>query len=209
MKPNGLKHAYALLGLSFFIVFVGAFIVIERANAPTPDELRDTAPTYESNESSMLTLTSPVFQEGAPIPAIYTCDGENINPELRIEEVPQGTRAFALVMDDPDIPDAVKESRGIEKFDHWVLYNIPADTTVIPENTSVGNEGTTSRGSEGYVGPCPPDSEHRYIFRLYALSEELSFDHTPTLDEVEAAAQAVAIENATLIGVYNRPGNAE
>ncbi len=196
-----MRNAYALLGLSFLIVFLGAYLLIERAQAPQSEHA-----SYESNLTlPMLTLTSPAFEEGGTIPAKYTCDGDNISPELRIEGVPPGTRALVLVMDDPDIPDFVKTERGIEKFDHWVLYNIPSDTTVIGEGASeIGSPGLTSRGSEGYTGPCPPDREHRYIFRLYALSEELAFETPPTLDAVEREAREKMLESASLIGRYER-----
>ncbi|MCB9810826.1 MAG: YbhB/YbcL family Raf kinase inhibitor-like protein [Candidatus Nomurabacteria bacterium] len=151
-----------------------------------------------------LTLTSPAFADGGSIPARYTCDGENVNPELHISGVPEGTKSLVLVMDDPDIPDSVKESRGIEKFDHWVLYNIPPDTTVIKEGEMVGSEGLSSRGEVGYVGSCPPDREHRYFFRLYALPDIVNFIKVPTLDEVEVIAKESAIESAVLMGKYER-----
>lgn len=157
-----------------------------------------------TNATMSLTLTSPAFKDGGNIPSKYTCDGENINPEIHIEHVPRETETLALVMDDPDIPESVRQSMGIESFDHWVLYNIDPTTKVIKEGKSVGMEGLSSRGSKGYTGPCPPDGEHRYIFRLYALSGTLSFEKVPSLQEVEAAAQDVQIASATLTGLYNR-----
>ena len=197
---NGMRNAYALLGLSFFIVFIGAYMVIERANAPTPEEL----PSNINNANTMLTLTSPMFRDGGVIPSKYTCDGENVNPELRIEGIPQGTQSLVLVMDDPDIPDSVKERMGIEKFDHWVVYNIPMDTNNIPENTVTGDQGLNSAGNQGYTGPCPPDREHRYIFRLYAISERLDFANAPTLDTVEEMAREKMLDSTTLMGRYER-----
>lgn len=151
-----------------------------------------------------LILTSPAFEPGGLIPEKYTCDAENISPELRIENAPAGTESFVLVMDDPDIPQSVKESRGIEKFDHWAIYNIPGDTTRIPENMATGTAGLNGAGAPGYTGPCPPDGEHRYIFRLYALSGTLNFVAAPTLDELEAAAKSMMIESAELVGRYDR-----
>lgn len=215
VKIEAMRNAYALLGLSFLIVFVGAYIVIERANAPTPEdvpiEIVDTTEDVVSIpiEESQLSLTSPSFIDGGLIPSKYTCDGENISPELRIENVPEGTVSMVLVMDDPDIPDSAKERLGTEKFDHWVLYSIPPSTTVIPEGGSVGSEGLTTRGEAGYVGSCPPDREHRYIYRLYALSGSLNFITAPTLDEVEIAAEGMTIASTTLMGLYERIGNEE
>ncbi len=151
-----------------------------------------------------LTLTSPTFENGGLIPSRFTCDGENVNPEIHIDGVPEGTKSLVLVADDPDIPDSVKMHMSIEKFDHWTLFNIPPDTTVIPAGGRVGTFGLTSRGGARYVGPCPPDREHRYFFRLYALSEMLAFSATPTQEEVETAARNVTIESTTLMGRYQR-----
>jgi Raf kinase inhibitor-like YbhB/YbcL family protein len=198
-----MRQAFALLGIMTLVVSVGAFIAFERAEAPAATEV-----IYESTNPIMsLSLTSPVFEENGLIPAKYTCDGENVSPELRVSGVPDGTQSLILVMDDPDIPESVKEARGIEKFDHWAVYNIPADTTVIPEGAAIGTGGLNTRGEPSYTGPCPPDREHRYVFRLYALSGMLNFIQAPTLDEIETAAQGMMLGKAELIGRYNRPQN--
>ncbi len=192
------RHAYALLGLMTLIVFGGAFLVLSK-KAEAPDEI------ISGNKITMsLTLTSPAFKEGELIPSKYTCDGENVSPEIHIENIPEGTVSLALVMDDPDIPDSVKQSRGIEKFDHWVVYNIPPDTRVIPMGEIVGALGLNSKGEATYTGPCPPDREHRYIFRLYALSSTLNFIQTPKLYDVEETARGMMVESAELIGKYER-----
>lgn len=154
-----------------------------------------------------LLLTSPAFVEGGTIPSRFTCDGENVSPELHIANVPKGTAALVLVMDDPDIPGFVKEKFGIQKFDHWAVYNVPADTAVIPEGALVGTGALNTSGEAQYTGPCPPDREHRYIFRVYAVSSTLTFVKTPTLDEVETAAQGIMLESATLMGRYARINN--
>lgn len=187
-----------LLGIMTFIVFVGAFILLDK-KVVTPS-LHNT----NLNISMSLTLTSPAFREGESIPSKYTCDGENISPEFTIQNIPEGTESFVLVMDDPDIPDTVKQARGIEKFDHWALYNIPKDTRTLHEGELVGTLGLNSKGDALYTGSCPPDREHRYFFRLYALSGTLNFIKTPTLDELETAAQSMMLEKATLMGKYER-----
>jgi Raf kinase inhibitor-like YbhB/YbcL family protein len=151
-----------------------------------------------------LTLTSPAFQDGGLIPSRFTCDGENVSPEMHIDGVPEGTKSLVLVADDPDIPDSVKMHMEIEKFDHWTIFNIPPETKVIPAGGRVGTFGLTSRGGARYVGPCPPDREHRYFFRLYALRDTLTFSSTPTLKEVEDKARSLMIETATLMGRYSR-----
>lgn len=154
-----------------------------------------------------LQLTSPAFADGGLIPAEHTCDGANTMPPLTIADVPSDAKSLVLVMDDPDIPQEVKDVKGIEKFDHLALYNIPSDTETISESSAYP-AGLTSAGTIDYVGPCPPADlqprEHRYVFRLYALPEPLDFDEPPTLDALEVAAQAVALDSAALTGRYAR-----
>lgn len=198
-----MRNAYALLGISFLIVFVGAYLLINKANAP--GELNN-----NQNTDMSLSLTSSAFIDGEEIPAKYTCDGEGVNPPLTINNVPSEAKSLVLVMDDPDIPQAVKDSRGIEKFNHWTIYNLSPDTKEITAGIEGGAfaTGLNSADDTSYRGPCPPEdlepTRHRYIFRLYALPNELNFFKTPTLDEIEAAAKGTAIEKATLIGTYNR-----
>ncbi len=199
-----MRQAFALLGIISFLTVLGVFLAFnEKAEAPSPDVTNENMEA----EQTQFTITSPVFTQGGLIPAKYTCDGENISPELRIEGIPEGTESLVLIMDDPDIPDTVKQSRGIEKFDHWAVYGIPADTAVIPEGASVGTGALNGRGEATYTGPCPPDREHRYFFRIYALSGTLNFIKAPTLDELEMAAQGMMIGKAELMGRYNRPQN--
>lgn len=198
-----MRNAYALLGLAFVIVLGGAFLLFDRAEAPTrSDELSDNV------DDMALTLTSPAFSHNGNIPPQYTCDGENVLPPLAISGVPAGTGSLVLVMDDPDIPQVFKESRGIDAFDHLVVYNIPTDAAVIDAGTMLGLFGENSAGNAAYTGPCPPSeyepTEHRYVFRLYAIDGTLEFDTPPTLDEVETAAKARTIESAELIGRYER-----
>jgi hypothetical protein len=198
-----MRHAFTLLGVMTLIVFIGGFFALsKKAEAPVGNtSVNPTTPMA-------FTLTSPAFTEGGLIPSKYTCDGENLSPELHIGNVPPGTEALVLVMDDPDIPDLVKQSRGIETFDHWVVYNIPKDTVVIPEGAkSFGTSGINSAGSHGYRGPCPPDRQHRYFFRLYAVSGTLNFLKAPTLREVEEASRGMVLGEATLMGKYEREKN--
>ena len=145
----------------------------------------------------MLTLSSAVFKENGIIPGKYTCDSENVNPPLSISGVPAGAKSLALIMDDPDIPQAVKERFGISVFDHWVVFDIPPETTEISENKKPSN----------YTGPCPPDREHRYFFRLYALDTMLALPEGAPRAEVEEAMQGHIVESAELVGRYNRPQN--
>lgn len=201
-----MRQASLMLGVLTILMVVGGYLAFHnKAEAPVLESINEVATT----EPMSLTLTSPAFSENGLIPPTYTCDGENVSPELRIENIPRGTQSLVLVMDDPDIPDSVKQARGIEKFDHWAVYNIPPDTTVIKEGEVLGTGAQNGRGTFVYTGPCPPDREHRYVFRLHALSGTLNFIKAPTLDEVEEAAKGMTIESATLIGRYNRPGNVQ
>jgi len=155
-----------------------------------------------------LSLRSDAFLHKNPIPSRFTCEGKNINPPLTITGVPDNTKSLVLLMDDPDIPATVKTRMGIDTFDHWVLYNLPADTSVIEEGCEMGEVGLNSQGEVGYIGPCPPTeyqpTTHRYQFRLYALDRSLSFATTPTLAEVETTAQSHALARTELTGTFSR-----
>lgn len=149
-------------------------------------------------------IKSRAFENGGVIPAKYTCDGENINPSLEISEVPDGAVSLALIMDDPDVPKSVRPD-GV--FDHWILWNIPAGVSSIAEG-SLPNcvIGKNTRGNNQYTGPCPPDREHRYFFKLYALDTELKLDPNSggKVDLLDAIAGHVLAE-AELMGRYERP----
>ena len=200
-----MRKAYALLGLAFLIVFGGAFVIFEQAHAPEHDEEKLSA---DNRNDMTLTLTSSAFEHNGSIPSLYTCDGANTMPPLMIAGAPEGTTSFVLLMDDLDIPAEIAAARSIERFDHFAVYNIPAETTVLETEDGLGMPALNGRGEEGYVGPCPPTEyeprEHRYVFRLYALKETLSFQETPTLDELEEAARPHALEHTELIGRYQR-----
>ena len=148
-------------------------------------------------------LESPVFEHEGIIPAKYTCDGGNINPPLKISEVPEGAKSLVLIMDDPDVP---KNLRPDGMWDHWLVWNIPPATMEIPEGQEpAGVVGKNTGGSFGYRGPCPPDREHRYFFKLYAL--DTMFDLSPettTKSDLEAAMQKHILSQAELRGRYNR-----
>src|SRR5688572_25975516 len=104
-----------------------------------------------------LTVTSPAFQHGQPIPPLFTCKGQGVSPELRIAGVPAGAKGITLIVDDPDAP------RGT--WTHWTAWDLPADTKVLAQGASAtalgGVEGMTSAKSTGYHGPCPPSGTHR------------------------------------------------
>src|SRR5579872_3344762 len=116
-------------------------------------------------------LTSPAFQEGEIIPSVYTCEGKHINPPLEISGQPPNAKSLVLIMDDPDVPASVRPER---MYDHWVVFNMPPSTHRIAESaTPPGIQGRNTDGTDKYFGPCPPDREHRYFFKLYALDKML------------------------------------
>jgi Raf kinase inhibitor-like YbhB/YbcL family protein len=149
-------------------------------------------------------LTSSAFEDGRKIPSQYTCDGEGISPPLTISDVP-AAKSLVLIMDDPDIPEFVKEKVGVDVWDHWIVFNIPVDTVEIAEG--VEPEGVHGKGTAGnldYHGCCPPDKEHRYFFKLYALDVVLDLAEGASKKEVEAVMEGRVVAEAVLVGRYER-----
>lgn len=143
-------------------------------------------------------ITSSAFNHEGTIPSKFTCDGENVNPEFRIQNVPEGTVSLALIADDPDAPTGT--------WTHWTVWNIPPSISQISENSTPegGVEGTTSFGKPGYGGPCPPDGSHRYFFHLYALDESFDLGPESTVDDLRYAMDGHVLDSATLMAHYER-----
>ena len=139
-----------------------------------------------------------VFKHNDSIPSQYTCDGQDLAPELTISEVPSGAKELVLIVDDPDAP--------MGTWVHWVLYNIPTDTLKIDEkNLPQGvKQGMTDFGKIGWGGPCPPSGTHRYFFKLYAIDKNLDLPQGVGKSEVEAAIKGHVVEKVELIGLYKR-----
>jgi len=147
-------------------------------------------------------LTSSAFENDAAIPKKYTCDGENINPPLAIADVPAEAKSLVLIMDDPDVPTTIRED-GM--WDHWIVFNIPPETTEIPEGREPeGVQGLGTSGDAHYFGPCPPDREHRYFFKLYALDTRLDLPEKTDKVTVEKEMTGHVIDKTHLIGRYER-----
>jgi len=149
-----------------------------------------------------LTLSSSAFSEGGTIPEEYTCDGNDISPDLTWSGAPDETHSFALIMHDPDAPKG--------DFTHWLLWDIPGSTTALAKGAggaSAGTDGKNSFGNLGYGGPYPPpgDEPHHYFFDLYALDiESLGLFHNARRADVEAAMQGHIVAQAQLMGRYGR-----
>lgn len=148
---------------------------------------------------SYMKLTSPAFEHLGMIPKEYGRDFRNVNPPLRIEGVPENALSLVLTLEDPDVP----ESAGVPVWDHWIVFNIPPTTTVIPESWfPTGTRGKGTRGELEYGGPRPPDREHRYVFTVYALNCELDLAEGSSKTDVLAALEHQIIERTELIGRY-------
>ena len=146
-----------------------------------------------------LILSSTAFENKGIIPRKYGYKNENYNPPLKISEVPEGTKSLALIMDDPDAMGAVGKI-----WVHWILWNISTDTKEIAENSIPTDsiEGKTDFGEIGYGGPAPPDKEHTYIFKLYALDTKLSLEKGSTKMDIENSMKNHIIDETKLEGKY-------
>jgi Raf kinase inhibitor-like YbhB/YbcL family protein len=154
-----------------------------------------------------LTLVSTAFRHGEEIPARFTCDGEDLSPPLAWSDLPAGAQSLALVVDDPDAPDPAAPKMV---WVHWVLYNIAASATGLPEAVKPAAlpagtlEGLNDWRRTGYGGPCPPIGRHRYFFKLYALDTALPDLGKPNKARLETALHGHVLGQATLMGTYQR-----
>jgi Raf kinase inhibitor-like YbhB/YbcL family protein len=142
-----------------------------------------------------LMITSPAFQNGADIPAKYTCQGENINPELDISGIPKEAKTLALIMEDSDAPSGT--------FDHWLVWNINP-TEQIAENSLPGIPGRNSFGHVKYGGPCPPSGSHRYYFKIYALDKSLHIGEGENKQTLTREMKGHIIARGELMGRYQK-----
>jgi Raf kinase inhibitor-like YbhB/YbcL family protein len=142
-----------------------------------------------------LIVTSSAFKNNEPIPRKYTCDGEDVNPPLKIDGLPQRTKSLVLIVDDPDAP--------MGNWEHWSVWNI-APTNKIDENSVPGIEGLNDFRKHSYGGPCPPSGTHRYFFKVYALDLELSLSINSRKKDVEKAMSEHIVAKGELIGLYKR-----
>ncbi|MGB0855650.1 MAG: YbhB/YbcL family Raf kinase inhibitor-like protein [Nitrosopumilus sp.] len=145
------------------------------------------------------TLESEAFDPGGVIPRKYGYKNGNNSPPLRISGVPENTASLYLIMDDPDAMGAVGKV-----WVHWILWNIPPDVVELQENSLPLNclEGKTDFGEIGYGGPAPPDKEHTYVFKLYALDKKLEISNNSTTQEIEEAIKDHIIAETRLEGKY-------
>lgn len=149
-------------------------------------------------------ITSPVFEDGKPIPSKYTCEGEDVSPPLTWTNVPSDAKSLVLISDDPDAP--------VGTWVHWVLYDLPPSTAGLyegvprsPELANGAKQGLNDFKRIGYGGPCPPPGKpHRYYFKLYALDIVLGLKAGATKADVEKAMKGHILAQGQLMGTYQR-----
>jgi Raf kinase inhibitor-like YbhB/YbcL family protein len=158
--------------------------------------------SQENNINKTIKLSSTAFKEGEMIPSKYTCDGENISPPIKWENLPTNTKSIALITDDPDAPAGT--------WVHWIIYNIKSDikelSEKLPSDKQIPNgakQGITSFNKTGYGGPCPPNGAHRYYFKVYALDTEIITDELKK-DDLLKAMEGHILAQGELMGKYQR-----
>jgi Raf kinase inhibitor-like YbhB/YbcL family protein len=142
-----------------------------------------------------LRITSSAFNDSNIIPERYTCDGQNVNPPLKIQGIPAATRSLAIIMDDADAPGGT--------IAHWVMWNIPV-TNRIKENEAKGLQGLNDFERHRYNGPCPPKGNHRYTFKVYAINRLLDLPASTTRSDLERAISDDIIGFGELTGLYGK-----
>ena len=151
----------------------------------------------------MLELLSNAFKNEERIPELYTCKGKEISPPLIWKNIPKDTKSYALIMDDLDTPIGI--------LNHWILYNIPPKKNQlledIPHEVNLADNSIQGRNSmrrTGYMGPCPPWGEHRYVFKLYALDTVLDINPKMNKRKLLKAIEGHVLEQSQIIGVFSK-----
>lgn len=193
-----------------FFIIVGVLLLVLIASVAifylfgtTRGETFSSMVEVPSSEAGF-SLASPDFTNGEPIPARYTCAGEDIPPTLTWSDPPPGTRSLAFILDDPDAP--------VGTWTHWIVYNIPPEVRTMDKSFTPGMQinnvnvlfGMNSWGRQAYGGPCPPSGTHRYIFQLFALDIMLGPKDKMTKDELAAQMQNHILGFIQIMGTYTK-----
>jgi len=174
--------------MKVIIIFMGIILI-------TGCTLEAEETGLEKSGGVIMKLTSPEFENNKFIPKKFTCQGQDINPGLNIQDIPKETKSMALIVDDPDAP--------MGDWVHWVVFNIPV-VSKIEEDSIPGKQGSNDFGRKDYGGPCPPSGTHRYFFKIYALDTELDLGEGVSKRELENAMEAHILAKAELIGLYKK-----
>jgi len=154
-----------------------------------------------------MNITSPSFTNQGDMPAQLTCEGKDVSPALEWSGVPAAAKSLVLIVDDPDAPDPKAPKMT---WVHWVLYNLPPQTTELPEAVAPSalppgaREGLNDWKRTGYGGPCPPIGRHRYFHKLFALDTVLPDLKKPSKAALEKAMQGHILARAELVGTYQK-----
>lgn len=142
-------------------------------------------------------LTSKSFKDNHTIPRRFTCEGDDLSPPLEFHDVPKNAVTLALIVQDPDAPHGT--------FDHWIGWNLDPKIERLDEGEALAFNGVNGYGDTKYHGPCPPRGKpHHYIFSLFALDCRIELSSGATKAELIAKMHGHIIEEATLIGLYER-----
>jgi len=140
-------------------------------------------------------IASADFKNNEFIPKKFSGEGQDVNPTLIIENVPEAAQSLVLIVDDPDAP--------VGLWTHWVVYDIPV-TTTIAEDTIPGKQGLNTAGELNYHGPMPPSGTHRYFFKIFALDTKLGLPEGARREAIEKAMQGHVLDKAEIMGLYKR-----
>jgi Raf kinase inhibitor-like YbhB/YbcL family protein len=172
-------------------------------NCGRKDETKQILNQTEQEKTMELKITSTAFEEGGMIPKNYTCDGDNVSPELSWSGAPAETKSFSIICEDPDAPAGI--------WVHWVAYNIPGNAKGIPEAVSTDKQlynstmqGLNTSGTTGYDGPCPPGGTHRYFFKVFALDSTLTIRGDVTKEVLLESIKEHILAQGELMGKYTR-----
>ncbi len=191
------RNSSRIIGIMVLIISITSFIGYKLLVINHKLRIKSSVINYQYFP---MILTTPAFKNGEIIPKKFTCEGGDFNPEFNIQNVPQGTRSLALIMEDSDAPGGT--------FTHWTVWNINTEAIFIKEESKPSGsvEGTNSGGFIGYMGPCPPSGfPHRYFVRVYALDvPELILMSGAKPEEFREALVGHVLAETEIMGIYMR-----
>jgi len=181
----------------YFSIIVILFTIISFSTGCAAN--KETEPQINNiSKATLMKITSTAFSDNGRVPEKYTCDGDNINPPVKFEEIPEGTKSLALLYEDPDAP--------MGTWIHWVVWNINPENPEILENSVPKDAelGKNDFGETSYGGPCPPSGTHRYVFKGYALDTMLQLPPGSLKKDLKAAIYGHVLAEAILTGNYSK-----